>query len=51
MTLCPLPEPASSAALDAQAYRELREDGHPVLVLAGRDLTDILKASGLDDVG
>lgn len=25
-----------------QAYRELREDGHPVVVLAGRDLVEIL---------
>jgi hypothetical protein len=36
--------------LDAQAYREIREDAHPVVVLAGGDLIDILKANGLDRV-
>jgi hypothetical protein len=39
----------TTSHLDAQAYREIREDGHPVVVLAGRDLTDILKANGLDN--
>jgi hypothetical protein len=34
--------------LDNQAYKKIREDGHPVVVLAGRDITDILKKSGLD---
>jgi hypothetical protein len=38
----------TTSHLDAQAYREIREDGHPVVVLAGRDLVDILKASGID---
>jgi hypothetical protein len=35
----------TTSHLDAQAYREIREDGHPVVVLAGRDLVDRLKAS------
>ncbi len=38
----------TTSHLDAQAYREIREDGHPVVVQAGRDLVDILKASGID---
>ena len=38
----------TTSHLDAQAYREIREDGHPVVIVAGRDLTDILKASGVD---
>jgi len=38
----------TTSHLDNQAYREIREDGHPVVVLAGRDITDILKKSGLD---
>lgn len=38
----------TTSHLDGQAYREIREDGHPVVVLAGRDITDILKRSGLD---
>jgi hypothetical protein len=29
-----------------QAYQEIREDGHPVVILAGRDLVNILKARG-----
>ena len=40
--------PCHRSHLDSQAYREIREDGHPVVVYAGRDLIDILKASGLD---
>jgi Restriction endonuclease AspBHI N-terminal/Restriction endonuclease len=40
----------TTSHLDAQAYREIREDSHPVVVLAGRDLVDRLKARGLDNV-
>jgi Restriction endonuclease len=39
----------TTSHLDAQAYREIREDGHPVVVLAGRDIVDILKSSELDN--
>ena len=39
----------TTSHLDGQAYREIREDGHPVVVLAGRDITDILKKGGLDN--
>jgi hypothetical protein len=38
----------TTSHLDSQAYKEIREDGHPVIVLAARDITDILKKSGLD---
>ena len=38
----------TTSHLDSQAYKEIREDGHPVIVLAGRDIIDILKKSGLD---
>jgi hypothetical protein len=31
----------------SQAYQEIREDGHPVVILVGRDVVEILKA-GLD---
>lgn len=41
---------ATTSHLDAQAYREIREDGHPVIVLAGRDIIEMLKARGLDNV-
>jgi Restriction endonuclease len=40
----------TTSHLDAQAYREIREDGHPVIVLAGRDIIDMLKTRGLDSV-
>jgi hypothetical protein len=40
----------TTSHLDSQAYKEIREDGHPVIVLAGRDITDILKKSGLDTI-
>jgi hypothetical protein len=33
-----------------QAYREIREDGHPVVVLAGRDVIERLKDRGLDNI-
>jgi hypothetical protein len=38
----------TTSHLDGQAYREIREDGQPVVVLAGRDIIEILKANGLD---
>ena len=40
----------TTSHLDAQAYGEIREDGHPVVVLAGRDIVDILKIRGLDSI-
>ena len=40
----------TTSHLDAQAYREIREDGHPVVVLAGRDVIERLKARGLDNI-
>jgi Restriction endonuclease AspBHI N-terminal/Restriction endonuclease len=39
----------TTSHLDAQAYTEIREDGHPVIILAGRDITDILNAQGLSN--
>jgi hypothetical protein len=40
----------TTSHVDAQAYREIREDGHPVVILAGRDVVEMLKGSGLDTV-
>ena len=34
-----------------QAYREVREDGHPVVILAGVDLVNILKKADLTAPG
>ena len=38
----------TTSQLNAQAYKEIREDGHPVVILAGRDVVEILKAIGFD---
>jgi hypothetical protein len=38
----------TTSHLDGQAYKEIREDGHPVVVFAGRDIVEILKGKGLD---
>jgi len=32
--------------VDQQAYKEIKEDEHPILVLSGGDIVDLLKASG-----
>jgi hypothetical protein len=32
----------TTSFISEQAYRELRDDGHPVVILAGRDIVDIL---------
>jgi hypothetical protein len=40
----------TTSHLDSQAYTEIREDAHPVIVLAGRDITDILKTKGLNNL-
>lgn len=39
----------TTSYVHAQAYREIREVGHSVVVLGGRDVVDILKVAGLDD--
>lgn len=40
----------TTSYLYEQAYREIREDGHPVVVLAGADLVRILKDAGFGSV-
>ena len=39
---------ATTSYVHSQAYQEIREDGHPVVILAGRDIVDILQAQALD---
>ncbi len=36
----------TTSHLNPQAYRELREDRHPVIVISGRDIAELLKAQG-----
>lgn len=32
-----------------QAYREIKEDGHPVIIILARDIVNVLKAAGFRD--
>lgn len=38
----------TTSYLNAQAYRELKEDGHPVVVISATDIVDILSRAGLN---
>lgn len=40
----------TTSYLEAQAYREIKEDGHPILVLSAVDIVELLKAHGRSDV-
>ncbi|QAY89360.1 restriction endonuclease [Pseudomonas sp. ACM7] len=35
--------------LHDQAYKEIVEDGHPVMILAGKDIVELLRETGLQD--
>lgn len=37
----------TTSALARQAYQEIREDNHPIIVLSGRDIVQLLFAKGL----
>ena len=44
---------AMCRAIDAAyavAYKEIRADAHPVVVIGARDIVEILRASGVRDV-
>lgn len=40
----------TTSYLNSQAYRELKEDGHPVVVITGKDIVDILSRAGLNSI-
>jgi len=40
----------TTSYLHSQAYRELKEDRHPVVVIAAQDIVDILALAGLNSV-
>ena len=40
----------TTSFLHEQAYQELKSDGHPIIVISGRDIVDILRAKGIGDV-
>ena len=37
----------TTSYLDLQAYREIKEDGHPIVVIAARDIVELLRKIGL----
>ncbi len=37
----------TTSFVNLQAYREIREDQHPIVVIAGRDIIDVLKRNGI----
>ncbi len=39
----------TTSFLNHQAYEEFKTDGHPIVVIAARDIVDILKANGYSD--
>jgi hypothetical protein len=36
----------TTSYVDVQAYREIKEDGHPIVVISGGDIVDLLKLNG-----
>ena len=39
----------TTSAIGKQAYSEIREDRHPIILIAGKDITDVLIDNGLSD--
>lgn len=40
----------TTSYVGAQAYSEIREDSHPVVLMTGSDIASVLQANGIDDV-
>jgi hypothetical protein len=40
----------TTSYLDLQAYKEIKEDQHPVIVIAAADIVELLRSNGLADV-
>lgn len=38
----------TTSYVDKQAYSEIREDGHPIVIISGKDIADILMKSGIN---
>lgn len=38
----------TTSYLDKQAYKEIRDDGHPIVVISGQDIADILLKCGIN---
>ena len=37
----------TTSAVGKQAYTEIRDDGHPIVVISGRDICEILAQNGI----
>ena len=40
----------TTSYVDLQAYREIKEDQHPIIVIAASDIVGLLRATGHADV-
>jgi len=40
----------TTSYIDLQAYKELKEDGHPVIIISARDIVDILYSAGINTI-
>lgn len=38
----------TTSYIHEQAYKEVIEDDHPILIISGNDITDILRMNGID---
>lgn len=38
----------TTSYLDSQAYNEIKEDGHPILIISGKDIIEILRKKGIN---
>jgi hypothetical protein len=38
----------TTSAVDTQAYQEIRQDGHPTVVISGQDIADVLIKCGIN---
>jgi hypothetical protein len=36
----------TTSCVDLQAYKEIKEDQHPILVIAARDIVELLRRNG-----
>jgi hypothetical protein len=39
----------TTSYVDTQAYREIKEDGHPIIVISGQDIVELLHLNGYGD--
>lgn len=40
----------TTSYVDTQAYKEIKEDGHPIIVICATDIVDLLRANGIASV-